>query len=445
MDYIDIQHIDENRLDACYYFQSLLEEAADKNILFQKDIHIIYNQLLVILEQQAGILTEEKSSSIPMEKAQIVLESICYVISYQLKTMSIEKAISCLKNYSINDLYQQGLALIYLKIEELKNRHHQLVKHLINSENVFYRSTVVDGIQSFFQMYDPRFEAQEIHITLDYPTCLKRPYLLGVELIDKYMSYIEVENELCSLFDEKDIHDLLCGLIDNYQNVFLNIYEFILLSLTGLILLNKSYQHLNLEKKDIHKLYLIFHQRTNKDLFILLKKSFLRFYRKEKLSIQLLNYTTLCLYKLSKEVEEAVKMKTLDKMFLVPHVKDNEPVFFYSYGQRMDDQSYQHLIRELYDINDVQKRVSLILEKITSLADFLDLLHDISFHETELKIIVDQLSLADLAAIMKQLYQNDYFIANNKRHLDQILIQKKHSLTDQELKEFNMIMKYMKK
>ena len=95
MDYIDIQHIDENHLDACYYFQSLLEQATYKKILFQEDIHIIYNQLLVILEQQAGILTEEKSSSIPMEKAQIVLESICYVISYQLKTMLIEQAVTC--------------------------------------------------------------------------------------------------------------------------------------------------------------------------------------------------------------------------------------------------------------------------------------------------------------------------------------------------------------
>lgn len=445
MDYIDIQHIDENRLDACYYFQSLLEEAADKNILFQKDIHIIYNQLFMILEQQISLLTEGKSSSIPMEKAQIVLESICYVISYQLKTMLIEQVVTCLKNHLINDLFQQGLALIYLKIEELQKRHFQLMNRLINNENVFYKSTVVDGIQGFFQLYDPRFEAQEIHITLDYPTCLKRPYLLGIELIDKYMSYIEVENELCSLFDEKDIHALLRGLIEDYPHAFLNIYEFVLLSLTSLILLHKSYQHLSLEKKDIQKLYVIFQHQTNKELFILLKKSFLRFYRKEKLSIQLLNYTTLCLYKLSKEIEDAVKMKTLDKMFLVSHDKGNEPVFFYSYGQKMDDQSYQHLISELYNTKDVQKRVSLILEKISSVADFLDLLHDISFHETELKIIVDQLSLADLAAIMKQLYQNDYFIANNKRHLDQILIQKKHSLTDQELKEFNMIMKYMKK
>lgn len=439
MYHIDTIHINEKNLDACYYFSSLLEEAQNKNLLFKENIIAIQNQLLLILEQQVELLTEGKSSSLSMEKAHNILESICYVIGYQLKTMSPMEAIVYLKEKMITDIFQQGLSLIQLRINELQIKHQQLVHHLLSSENVFYKSTIVDGIHGFFQLYDPRFEAQEIHITVDYPTCLKRPHLLGIEFIDKYLNHIEIENEFCLLFDEMDIHHLLCGLIQDYRHVFLNIYEFVLLSVVGLILVKKNGHHLDLTKQDIDKLYSLFNGKTKQDIFILMKKAYLQIHRKMKLSQNMLTYTTLCLYKLSEEIKHALSIKTLDKLFLVPFYQEDLPSFSYSYGQKMDDQHYQSLIDNLSNQEDALQRTQFILKNVTSLADFLDLLHDISFQETELSMIIEQMSLIDLAILIKQFPQLELLENENERLLYHVIEKRKKCMTDDEKRQLNVI------
>lgn len=432
-------HIDEKKLDNCYYFQSLLEEAYDKKYFLQSEIYTIQSQLLIVLEQQIELLTEGKSSSISMEKAQILLESICYVISYQLKTMAPEEAIFYLKEYVVKDIFKQGLSLIQLKMNELKQRHQQLVGHLLKSENVFYQSTIVDGIRGFFQLYDPRFEAQEIHITVDYPACLKRPYLSGIEFIDKYLSYIEIENEFCLFFDEKRIHYLLCGLIQDYRHAFLNIYEYVLLSVLGLIIVGKNYYDLNLTKEDVAYLYDLWKKKTKNDIFLQLKRTYLYFHKKMNLSQNTLTYTTLCLLKLSREIEEALKVKTLDKLFLIPFYKEDQSSFSYSYGQKMDDQLYQQLVNDLFLTDDILQRVHLILSSVTSLADFLDLLHDIEFQELELSMILEKLSLIDLVVLMKQFSRIEFLENENEKKLFHVIEKRKQTLSYDEKRKMNVI------
>lgn len=104
-------------------------------------------------------------------------------------------------------------------------------------------------------MYRPQFSAHEIHITADYPLLAGRPDLDGIEFIEQYLRCFEAENSFCKQFQPQDIHELLCGLTQDYQSIPMNLFEFVSLSALGLVMLKRRPQRLNLSKEDIEILY----------------------------------------------------------------------------------------------------------------------------------------------------------------------------------------------
>lgn len=90
---------------------------------------------------------------------------------------------------------------------------------------MFYRSTVIDGIASFFKLYDPLFGGQELHITADYPTCLGRPSVCGIEFIESYLQRIQAENDFLQLFPAQNVHVFLEKLVPGYAETPMNLFE----------------------------------------------------------------------------------------------------------------------------------------------------------------------------------------------------------------------------
>lgn len=74
-----------------------------------------------------------------------------------------------------------------------------------------------------------------------------------------------------SFFSSKDIHHLLCGLTNHYQNVPMNIFEPVLLSALGLVLLHRDPIYLNLTESNVKQLYHIFLNKSEEEILITLK------------------------------------------------------------------------------------------------------------------------------------------------------------------------------
>ena len=186
------------------------------------------------------------------------MTSILFVIGIQLKSYQTpEQAIGMLKSEPLNTLFINGLRLVQQKKAICRRLQKRILNHLLATPNVYYRSTIADGINGFFKLYRPQFAAQEIHITADYPVFMGRPQLEGIEFIEKYLRCIQAENAFCVCFAPQDIHHLLCGLTEDYRSVPLNIFEPVLLSALGLIIRNRSPLRLNLTEKDISIFYSI--------------------------------------------------------------------------------------------------------------------------------------------------------------------------------------------
>lgn len=426
METLDILHpIKAEMLNPRYYFQSLMEQALYYGLVSERELSAIQADLLLILAQQTDKWSRGKSSSIPAEKAQDIMTSILFVIGIQLKSYQVpEQAVDLLKSEPLNVFFENGMKLVHRNMAVSHHLQKRILDHLFDTPNVYYRSTIADGIKGFFKLYRPQFTAHEIHITADYPVFMGRPELGGIEFIEKYLRCIQAENSFCVCFAPQDIHHLLCGLTQDYCSVPLNIFEPVLLSALGLIIRDRNPKQLDLTENDISLLYQQFSGQSKNEVQDCLKKALSNLNKKMDLPQISMQYGSLCLPKLASAILNAVKMKTLDKVFLIPSYPEQEPQIILSYGDRMSDRKYQHLIERILQTDSTQEKTALILNEVHSLADLLDILSDAELYTNEFDLLINMLPLPTFAMLLSQ-YPNDDFLDREREQLLFAALQKR--------------------
>lgn len=320
---LDLRHpVSPELLNSKYYFQSLLEQALVCGLLSGEEVLKIQADLLFVLARQANKWNKGRSSSMPTEKAQDIMESICFVIGLRLKSCdSPEQAVDILKTEPLGTIFENGMKRVQRKIVVSKHLQKYILSHLFATPNEFYYSTIAEGISGFFKLYRPEYAAHEIHITADYPVLLGRPELNGIEFIEQYLRCIDAENAFCTCFDARKIHHLLCGLMIDYKSVPMNLFEPVVLSALGLVTVEKNPMGLDLDKKDLHILQQHFLEQSVQEIGECLKEALYQLNQIINLSQTSLNYALLCIPKLAAAIQNAVNLKTLDKVFLIPNRK----------------------------------------------------------------------------------------------------------------------------
>lgn len=411
METLDILHqIKAEMLNPKYYFQSLIEQACYCGLLSDKELSAVQTDLLLILAEQTDKWSRGESSSIPTEKAQDIMTSILFVIGIQLKSYQTpEQAVDILKSEPLKSLFENGLKLVRRKMAVSRHLQKKILDNLLDTPNIYYRSTIADGINGFFKLYRPQFAAHEIHITADYPVFIGRPELEGIEFIEKYLRCIQAENAFCVCFAPQYIHHLLCGLTQDYRSVPLNIFEPVLLSALGLMIQKRNPKRLDLTENDIFSLYRLFSGRSEKEVQSCLKKAL--FYLNEKMKLPQISvqYASLCIPKLTSTILNAVKMKTLDKVFLIPAYPEQEPQIILSYGDRMNDREYRKLVERILQTDSSEEKIALVLNEVHSFADLLDILSDTELYADEFDLLINMLPLPAFAMLLSQ-YPNDAFL-----------------------------------
>lgn len=301
------------RLSGRDYFVSLLREGRACGLISDYDVERVQMRCLPLIAKLAERYTEGKSSSIRVEKAQDILLSVLFITGLALKTFpSPEDALEALMHTDLEELWEKGLVRAHRKLFYCRHLQKRILEGLLDTPNEFYRPTVEEGIDGFFKCYDPELSAQEIHITADYPSCLGRPELGGVEFIEQYLRQIDAENAFCSCFRPLDIHRLLTALTPDYPGIPLNLFEPVLLSALGLVLTGHCPEKLNLSWRDTEKLYACFQGGVAEGLEEALDTLSGRMNIPRKSE----SYARLCLPGLSVYVKNALENRTLDKVFI---------------------------------------------------------------------------------------------------------------------------------
>lgn len=444
---LDILHpIKAELLNCQYYFQSLIEQAKFCGLLSGTDISRIQSDLIIILAEQTDKWNKGESSSIPIEKAQDIMTSIMFVIGIQLKSYKVpEKAIDMLKTEPMKTLFEKGLKLVRRKIVVSRHLQKHIADNLLDSPNVYYRSTVIDGINGFFKMYRPQFSAHEIHITADYPVYIGRPKLDGIEFIEQYLRCIEVENAFCMCFAPQNIHHLLCGITQDYRSVPMNLFEPVLLSALGLTILNRNPQQLNLTKKDINCLYKEFFNKSENEIESCLQKAVYMLDKEIELPKSSKLYITLCIPNLINTIHSSVMIKTLDKVFIVPNYPEHEPKIILSYGEKMDDRKYQQLVEKILYTDNAEEKISLILQEVHSLADLLDILSDTELCEGDFELLINMLPPSVFVALLSQYPNDDFLDKESEQLLFKALQKRKQRLSFEEKQQVEQALEAIQK
>ncbi|KXL53120.1 hypothetical protein CLNEO_16630 [Anaerotignum neopropionicum] len=390
-------------LNSEHYFQSLLEQAYLAGLLSQKELEKIQLECLTLLAKLSEQYNNGDSSSIRVETAEKILTSLLFTIGIHLKThISPDEAAEALKREPIEQLYQLGKKQLDKMINTSKLLHSQITSKLLDTPNIYYRSTIVDGILGFFKLYRPDFFAQEIHITADYPTYHQVNGLVGIEFIKQYLENIYYENDFLNRFSTENIHHLLCGYHADYQKLLINLFEPVFISALGCILVHADARSLKLSLSDVAYLEEKFKNKTTAAIEQELICAAEKLVKNLSLAEQTWQYLKKSIKKVSRAIELALSMDTLDKVFLIPQYPENKPMLQCSFSSKMDDKLYKKIAEEIMCCQSSVEKIRIIKEKIHSLGDLADILLDTELSETEVSAVLKELSPAEFAAFTKK-------------------------------------------
>ena len=398
-----ISKVSSEALSAEHYFQSLLEQAYEVGMLTDIQLEKIQCDCLSLLAKQTERYNSGDSSSIKVEDAQHLLASIMFTMGVWLKTyQNPDEAVEAMLIDSINDLYKKGLERVERLTKSTKTLHSLITSNLLQTKNVYYKSTIVDGIKGFFKLYYPEFSAQEIHITADYPAHNQKQRLLGIEFIHNYLECIYYENLFCTKFSAEDIHYLLCGYDENYEQLLFNIYEQVLIAAIGCVLTGSAVHRLEMSPSSIKNLSDLFSGKTKNEIVKVLHKVVEQLNMQIELTQPLKKYISDSLFQIAGEIEKAVELKTLNCVFITPRYPDRNSKLTFNLGNKMDDERYRKVLEEIMQCRYLTDKKAIIKSHIHSLADLEDVLLDAELNEEEILSILRDLQPAEIAALLKK-------------------------------------------
>lgn len=189
-------------IDKNNYIESLLEYGLNNNLISQNEYDFIINKIIELLEFKVKKYTAGLTNSILIRELKSINISNLYVLGLYLKNRLIEESIIILLSEDIIELYTKSRKELEKRIEKIKLFYNVVVlNNLVNTDNYFYNATLRQGIKGFFKLYNPDYMAYNINITVDYELFLFRPNSKGIEFIEEYLKYINIENIFCQKFD----------------------------------------------------------------------------------------------------------------------------------------------------------------------------------------------------------------------------------------------------
>ncbi len=401
-----IYSIIEINLNNKYYFQSLVKEGNERNVLSNRQVENIQINLFSLLKDYVNRYTSYESSSVRTEKAQQLLESICYTIGAYLKTVQgVKNQMELLNSGNMKELFYSGLNLLKEYVEESKLLLKNLQSEALRINNLAYYNTIFTGIPEYFRDCDIKYAPQDGAGSIDYPLAIDITDLEGIEYIKEYLLRLSMENTFCKHFNESSIEQLLNGYHTDYPDLLINIFEITLINVTGLVLINKDIYQLNITESDRYLLKIKLDSLTADQLQEQLKQAVLELYNVMKIdNNKLLQYMLKAVYPISRRLIQLLSMDKLEMMFIsFKDIKTNKEPDFQD-GEMMEDELLRDLIEEMQDCRYTSDKITLIKNKVHSLGDLIEVM-EVCFYGEEFNEIFKLLSETEISALFG--YFND--------------------------------------
>lgn len=393
--------IDPIRLDPEQYVLSLIGQALQKGLLRESDVQIFQTGCYGFLAELSRQWNGERSSSIRVEDAQMLIQSMLWLIGLVLKEQPApEQALILLKRTPVKALYNEGLQIAQRKTRTAKIRWAQAAGRLFQTKCSFYPDAF-QGMRGFFQVYRPAFAAHEIHITADYPTFIPIVHLAGIEFIETYLQRLCLENDFLCRFDAAVVHALFDRRIEHGADQLFNLFEVVWLAAMGCICAGRSVQQLAISKDDRELLESSFGRMDREQISGVLSRARRKLVQELDLLPALDIYVQQGERRLAGEIALACQEHWLDRLFPADDQQRLQPIVCI-FGQKMPDPEFRMLLDRLSSSNSEAEKLELIRSEIRSLADLEDLLLADCLTSAETEAVQGLLTPQELAALWQR-------------------------------------------
>ncbi|MDP4176971.1 MAG: DUF6179 domain-containing protein [Bacillota bacterium] len=407
-------YIKTENLNIYQYTNSLLEEAFKAGMINKSFITAFQSQVIFILKDLIKRYTKNESTSVSVETAESLLNSLYYSIdAYTSSLKDPESCIELLKVKSLQEIYNSGIEIVSEAVIETMMLLNEVKENKLDIQNEVYNDTIEKGIPKFFKSYNLVFNAQNGDCDIDYPLLFDDMKLRGIFYIKEYLEKLKMENEFCSYFNKIDIQRLFIDHASVYKidsvKFPINIFEIVLTNnifsvLSGnepsIIILSKLQGTMiinNLKSMDSIEINMLISEAA---------KKIIKYFNEENttLSEYIKNYINILVSRIS----TAAKNNNLSNIVITSSKDDpqTEGTTFYNVP-KMKDEDFRTMIQELMECENIEGKITIINENIKSLEDFIDMLKSNCLFNEEMKTIFSTLSVPELSVLENLVFSEE--------------------------------------
>lgn len=407
-----------SNLSEYQYTLSLIKECVRVKILNKNYIFDVQIKISDILKDLIMKYTNGESSSVTVEKAEKLIITIWYTLdTYIMNFETVEESIKALQEEDIKEIYDKGKKLLQKEVENTKRLYEIVMKNKLNTEMTAYNETL-DSIKDFFHNYNINYEADECDVSIDYPLSIDDWNRQGVRYIKNYLWNINIENKICSYFDEGEINKLLETYGENYEidyrDLLINIFELVITN-SIFVNINKSPSRKLLIKKDeFNNINNKLKKLNNDEIEQLINNATNNLLKyldiKDEFEI---DYIEKYKERLVKLTIDTLKRNNLKNFLIVTNKKEDKKLnFAIDNDNKLNDEEFRVVVGNILECEDVFDKIKIIKKHINSIRDFMDILKFNCLFEDEYLELFNSLSNIELAILGKFVFYGEYRMDN---------------------------------
>ena len=347
------------------------------------------------------------STSVTVEVGEQLLESIYYTMDANFRDdFNMDKYIELFKQNSIEVIFKMGEQKLKDLFEETKQIYNRVCQNKYNTEVIAYNNTLLKEFGNFFDIYDMKFNAQDIKISVDYPLIFGDNNLNGLYYIKNYLEIIELENKFCNHFKSKEV-ELLLDINArryklDYRDLLTNIFEIVINNTILSTIIDGEFKDFYIFEKEMDYLKSNLNlDNIEQEVENSINKIIENFNIDDEKEIQ---YISLYKNKFIQELKSCIMQDSIENIVVICDIDKEEKSKIILTEDKLSDDGFRDVLDKIENENNINKKVDIIKSNINSFDDFCDILKSDCFYNEEYKILFDSLEDIELALLGKFIF-----------------------------------------
>ena len=275
-------------------------------------------ELLHLVADLTELYTSKESTSIPYEKARMLMDAVLYCIAETKENNGTTNILVPGEKANLRERYEKGYARVIHKVKQANEFYNRLIVHFSSYGNECYYDTIVKGMPPFFMRYDARFCPQEHLLTLDYPVLRDLEEKCGINRIEQYLLCVAIEQRFLYPIGETSIKGLFDCYPYEFSEAIENVCRPVLRYKIVLALLERESEDLMLKEDGIQQIKIFAQEKTAGQLLTLFEQTLYRLIEQEyQGQEELYQYLSLDIQDFVVELKNAAKYNNLHALFPV--------------------------------------------------------------------------------------------------------------------------------